>query len=173
MCPDKVRLLIRSSFLAFVSGLCLGICSTGIVRSFSDTAELSLTCKAVISACLIAPISEEFFFRALLIGYSRRCLRPFKALLLSCILFAVLHGCYPEVLFAFLGGLLFGLLFLEYRSVVPPIVAHITANLCFFLPGAFPFQALLSFSFVVLFVILLKLLLRLFFLSSSERAPET
>jgi membrane protease YdiL (CAAX protease family) len=90
---------------------------------------------AVVSAF---PVFEEFVFRGLLIGYtsagipdSQKEKGTFVLLAFSTFLFAAAHMDPSPALFAikFLQGAVYGLLFLKTRSLLPPVVCHITVNL--------------------------------------------
>ena len=127
---------LRNILISIASGIGLGICCTGILSRFSSPAGLPGDYRSCFLIFLAAPIAEELFFRAVLIGCGQRWLHRIPSLLLSSLIFAVLHMHYPETLFAFFGGLLFGLLFLKNNSVVFPILSHVSANLASALPAS-------------------------------------
>lgn len=75
---------------------------------------------------VLAPVFEEFVFRAFLLGFVLKPLRPWLALLISTALFVSVHGSWPTAVF---GGLVYGLLYLRYGSVWLCIFAHAANNL--------------------------------------------
>ncbi|MCX7557545.1 CPBP family intramembrane metalloprotease [Xanthomonadaceae bacterium JHOS43] len=77
-------------------------------------------------ASFIAPIFEEFVYRAWLLERLSRVMRDSTALLISTCAFAAIH--FPAALFEwlnlFLVGLVYGLLWLRTRSMIAVCVAH-------------------------------------------------
>lgn len=80
----------------------------------------------LIVASLIAPIFEEFIYRAWLLERLTRVIRESTALLLSTASFAAIH--LPSSIFEwfnfFLVGLVLGLLWLRTRSLLAVVLAH-------------------------------------------------
>lgn len=81
---------------------------------------------AALRNVVLAPVVEEFVFRALLLGFLLRPLRAWLALLISTALFVSVHGSWPTAAF---GGVVYGLLYLRYRNVWLCILAHAANNL--------------------------------------------
>lgn len=84
----------------------------------------------LIVAILLAPVFEEFIFRAWLLERLTRVMRDWMALLVSTGAFAAIH--FPSSAFEwlnlFLVGLVFGLLWLRTRSLIAVAVAHALFN---------------------------------------------
>jgi membrane protease YdiL (CAAX protease family) len=81
------------------------------------------------AAALIAPVWEEVFFRGLAYPVLRRSLGPAAGVLLSALLFAMLHA--EPILFRlpiFLLGSCLAVFYELAGSLYVPIVAHATAN---------------------------------------------
>ncbi|KXT74952.1 putative protease [Streptococcus sp. DD10] len=78
-------------------------------------------------AGILGPISEELIFRGTILG-SFKTYGKLYALVMSAILFGLFHGNIPQGLFAFLVGLVFGYVALEY-SIYWAIFLHIFNNL--------------------------------------------
>ncbi|MCX7564422.1 CPBP family intramembrane metalloprotease [Xanthomonadaceae bacterium XH05] len=80
----------------------------------------------LVLASFIAPIFEEFVYRAWLLERISRVMRDSTALLISTCAFAAIH--FPASLFEwlnlFLVGLVYGLLWLRTRSMIAVCVAH-------------------------------------------------
>lgn len=81
---------------------------------------------AALRNVVLAPVFEEFVFRALLLGFLLKPLRPWLALLISTALFASVHTSWLTAVF---GGAVYGLLYLRYRNVWLCILAHAANNL--------------------------------------------
>lgn len=81
---------------------------------------------AALGTVVLGPVFEEFVFRALLLGFLLKPLRPWLALLVSAALFVSVHSSWLTAAF---GGVVYGLLYLRYRSVWLCILAHAANNL--------------------------------------------
>ncbi|MGB1009937.1 MAG: lysostaphin resistance A-like protein [Thiolinea sp.] len=79
-----------------------------------------------ILAVVLAPVIEEFLFRAYLLNRWTLKMGAAPAILLSASLFAILH---PDILSAFVFAVLMSLLYLKTRSLVAPILVHASNNL--------------------------------------------
>jgi len=87
----------------------------------------SMTLSMFIYAGIVGPIVEELIFRGLILrsleGYGRNL-----AIVVSSLLFGVMHGNIPQMVFAFLTGLILGYAASRY-SIVWCIILHIFNNL--------------------------------------------
>lgn len=93
----------------------------------------SETLSMFLYAGIIGPIAEELVFR----GFAMRCLEKhgkMLAIVVSSILFGVMHGNLPQGMFAFFVGLVLAYVAMEY-SIIWSIALHIFNNmvLCDFL----------------------------------------
>ena len=85
---------------------------------------------------ILAPIIEEIVFRGILL---RRISFKFgvrKGVILSSIVFAVLH---PELghIFSFIAGVVFSLIYLKYKNILINIITHACHNFVYFLITVF------------------------------------
>ncbi len=111
----------------FLLLLVLGFFSS--LLGFNDQERVSekvsdLPFMLLVFAIVLAPLSEEFFFRAFLV--------PRFGVLISAFLFGIAHftyGSIVEVLGAFVIGFLLGSIFKKSKSIVPCIIIHMTYNL--------------------------------------------
>lgn len=84
---------------------------------------VNILCTAVVPA-----IGEEFLFRGAILG----ALKPYGegfAIVISSILFGLLHGNLLQIPFAFAGGLFFGFLRVYSGTMLLPIILHGINNL--------------------------------------------
>jgi len=82
-----------------------------------------------IGAILIGPIVEELIFRGIILnGMQDNYKNNRKALLLSALIFGLVHIKILQVIPAFFWGLIFGYLFYRTRNILLCIVLHSTAN---------------------------------------------
>ena len=90
---------------------------------------------AIARGCLIVPLFEELLFRCLLLGWLGKHMSVPRAIIVSAILFAVMHG-YPIVLpFAFVAGLFLGWVRERTGSTFNTLVVHVLNNVLFLCLG--------------------------------------
>lgn len=83
----------------------------------------------ILNACIFAPIGEEIGFRGLVLdGLLKTRCRPWLAILISALLFALLHGLGANFVTALLFGILVGWLYWRTGSIIPGIIIHVTNN---------------------------------------------
>ena len=79
--------------------------------------------------CVMGPIIEEIGFRGIFLGglLKTRC-RPWIAILISAVVFALFHGFGAQFVTALLFGILVGWLYWRTGSIIPSIIIHIANN---------------------------------------------
>jgi membrane protease YdiL (CAAX protease family) len=82
----------------------------------------------LISACIIAPVSEEFFFRGYAFYAFNKRHGLYVALFVSSLGFSAIHGSIYSLLPIFVAGIGLALAYYWTDSLVPPIVAHAVNN---------------------------------------------
>jgi membrane protease YdiL (CAAX protease family) len=82
----------------------------------------------LVSACLIAPVSEEFFFRGYAFYAFNKKYGLWVALFVSAIGFSAIHGSIYSLLPIFSAGIGLALAYHWTGSLVPPMVAHAVNN---------------------------------------------
>lgn len=94
---------------------------------YSGTEKLAITllCSAVFPALI-----EEFAYRGVVLGIFRRSMSDMSAIIMSAVVFAVIHGNLAQIPFAFGMGLAFALVTVSTKSIWPAIVAHFLNNAC-------------------------------------------
>lgn len=83
---------------------------------------------AVVLVALIAPLTEEFFFRGLVLRGLVFHHGAKKAIVVSALLFSIAHGNPPQLVPTFLIGLLLAWVTLKTQTLVPALVIHFTNN---------------------------------------------
>lgn len=83
----------------------------------------------VLSLAVVPAIAEELFFRGALLRDLRRCCGRWTALLLTTLMFALLHGSVAGLPGHLAISLLLTLLMLHSGSILVPITAHLCYNL--------------------------------------------
>lgn len=83
----------------------------------------------LLSIALLAPILEELLFRGAIEGYLLREWRsPWGAIVVSSLIFGVVHMNPAQIPFAFLLGMMFGWLYYRTGSLLPGVVGHVLNN---------------------------------------------
>lgn len=85
-----------------------------------------------ISSVCVTPLFEEWLFRGIILNSFLKRYSFFRAMCLSVLLFALLHGGLQVLTAAFLG-ILAGYLYYSTRSIWPGIILHGTNNFCAYL----------------------------------------
>lgn len=82
---------------------------------------------SIVYTCIIAPVTEEFFFRGMLLKVFSKANQRF-AVFATAVFFGLAHGNLPQFLLAFLLGLFLAHITLKHGSIIPSIVVHIFVN---------------------------------------------
>lgn len=77
---------------------------------------------------LIGPFLEELVFRRLLMGYLDTLLPAFSSVLLTSLVFGLMHIAPPVVIYTFFGGLAMALLTRWHRSLWAGFILHMCNN---------------------------------------------
>ena len=87
----------------------------------------------LLAVMIVAPIGEELLFRGLTQKYALRCFSPTLAIIFQATLFSLYHGNIIQCVYAFIFGLILGLLAHHFQSILPGILLHISINSSIFL----------------------------------------
>ncbi|WP_157811077.1 CPBP family intramembrane glutamic endopeptidase [Cellulophaga sp. RHA19] len=130
--------------VTYILGISTPIYKSFLLPLFNGTGE-ELTnpfnnLPFTISTIIFAPVLEEILFRGLflkgfLLKYSAK-----KAIIVSTILFAVIHLLPSQIINALLLGLFFGYMYYKTKSIGYTIVLHFLANLASFVAGYINFK---------------------------------
>lgn len=91
--------------------------------------SLSRSVSGALSIALMAPIVEELLFRGAIMGHlQRQGYSPRKTIVVSALVFGLIHINPAQVVFAFLMGLLLGWIAWRTRSLIPVIAGHALNN---------------------------------------------
>lgn len=108
-----------------------------LIGGMSDDMEKSMI-AFILSVFIIAPLVEEFVFRALIMTALRKGISTTVSIFISALLFALIHSMAGGILIvvhAFLGGLIFALSYVKTKSLFPAIIAHIFGNIGGYVPA--------------------------------------
>lgn len=85
----------------------------------------------VLAMVFVAPIAEELIFRESVLGYMlRHGVSPWKGILFSALLFGLIHLNPAQIPFAFIAGILMGMVYVQSRSILLTSIIHILNNSC-------------------------------------------
>lgn len=113
-----------------------------------------------------APLMEEILFRGIFYGVLRKHLKPVYAMLLSSVLFGLVHGQLIQIVYATFLGCVLTLLMIKYRTLKAAIVAHMIFNfiggfmptlLNAFLDENHPIIILYSLALLIFYIVLIVL----------------
>ncbi len=103
-----------------------------MVSSYEGTDEIIYGTSIVIqifAAGILGPIVEEMAFRGLIYKRLKHICSYKAAAIISAALFGVFHGNWIQAPYAFIIGLLAVFLYEKYKSIVAPIIFHMTSNM--------------------------------------------
>lgn len=81
-----------------------------------------------VSVVLLAPVSEELIYRGLVYRRIRDYLGVKNAIIISALIFGLIHGNAVQFIFAFAIGLAMAAVYERYRTIWAPIAAHMAVN---------------------------------------------
>lgn len=82
----------------------------------------------------IAPVTEEILFRGIILKGIMHKYSIKKSIIISSILFAIIHGSLQQGLYAFISGIIFSLIYIYTGSIKFSIMAHFINNICMVVP---------------------------------------
>lgn len=82
---------------------------------------------SAVYTCVIAPVTEELFFRGMLLRTFSKANQRF-AVFATAVFFGLAHGNLPQFTLAFLLGIFLAHITLKHSSIIPAIVVHVFVN---------------------------------------------
>ena len=93
----------------------------------NEMADLNIY-LAILSSGIIGPILEEMLFRYVFLNRLSNFFTMRNAILLSSLVFALLHGDIVTMIYAFIMGFIFAYVYVKYDNIKVSIMCHIGAN---------------------------------------------
>jgi membrane protease YdiL (CAAX protease family) len=87
-----------------------------------------LSWTVLLGTVVLAPLAEELMFRGLLFNALSRHFNATYVVIITAVLFALIHFNWPAMISVLAGGLLYGWLRLRSGSVLPALLAHVIHN---------------------------------------------
>lgn len=126
------QVLLVSAVFVFAAMYVLNLLieQVGIPNTMEDTfIEMSRNPLGLLSIALLAPILEEMLFRGSIEGHLLNTWQnPWGAIIVSSLVFGVVHMNPAQIPFAFLLGVMFGWLYYRTGSLLPGIIGHVLNN---------------------------------------------
>ena len=82
----------------------------------------------IITTCIGAPLAEELLFRGLIHRRLRKVLNVVPAMIISSLLFGIIHGNIIQAIYATLIGLICAFVYEKFKNLWAPIILHAAAN---------------------------------------------
>lgn len=118
----------------------------------------------ILTALVLAPLIEEIVFTGIILRGLLHHRSPLYAIVVSSVMFGVLHILNENALYATLGGIATGWLYWRTRSLWPAILAHLTNNIIALSTGLvwstipqFVFYLLLALGLLMLPVVIIQI----------------
>ena len=81
-----------------------------------------------IAVCFIVPVAEEMIFRGVILGQFLKSYKPWVGLLISTLVFGLVHGLSIHIGYALICGFVIGLVYVLTENMLMPILIHMTFN---------------------------------------------
>lgn len=117
------------SYAAELLEMGLNLFGYSVMESIEEATGISMTFSMFVYAAFVGPCAEEFVFRGVVIQSLKKYGKMF-VIVLSSVLFGVMHGNLPQSMFAFSVGLVLAYTAVEY-SLLWSVVLHIANNFVF------------------------------------------
>lgn len=129
--------------LCIVCGLCLCAIANGVVAieavvipsvvedymEMAESAGLGTSIFAMLAAVCMAPVGEELLCRGICMHFGKKAFGKFwYANILQSLVFGVLHMNWVQGVYAFIIGLVLGILVERYDSLLPAMLVHFVVN---------------------------------------------
>lgn len=130
----KRLLVIIGITICLSIGLNNVICMSPLVQmseefqNASDAFYGSTLWIELLGSAIVTPVLEELLHRGVVFGRLRRRMDMWPAVIVSALVFAVLHFNIVQFIYAFILGIVFALFVEKTGKLYPAIIAHIVAN---------------------------------------------
>lgn len=82
----------------------------------------------LVVAGVLGPVTEELIYRGVIFGFLERKVNRVYALIMSSLLFGIVHLSFVQSVYASVMGLIAGIVYMKTRKLGWPIIIHITIN---------------------------------------------
>ena len=125
----SVLIAVAQAFVLFSALSLIGIDLFYQGEELEHRQQLFSGIAGALNACIFGPLIEEICFRGIVLdGLLKTRCRPWLAILISALLFSLLHGLGANFVTALLFGILVGWLYWRTGSIIPGLIIHVTNN---------------------------------------------
>lgn len=153
----QIRILSNVTLIGILKAICCSVlffllldkCLDPILESVFSQSEqayqetiqslIKSPVTSLVQVCIIAPVIEEILMRGFVLGGLKNTYGIVVALLLSSMLFALLHFNMVQTLSAFVCGMILGLLYLQTNAILCCIIAHCGYNFISYITMIYPY----------------------------------
>lgn len=103
-----------------------------LMSTFNDTSEVIYSGGIVLQllvTCVCAPLVEETLFRGIVHKRLRGIMGATPAMIISSVLFGIIHGNIVQFIYATLIGLICAYVYEKFKTICAPILVHFSANI--------------------------------------------
>lgn len=185
----KVMALVAIAVIAIQIGIIVPLVNLvpmpGIIREMFMEMAKNKGVFAFIAIVIAAPVLEELIFRGIILDGLLRIYSPFKAILISSMLFGVVHLNPWQFITAFILGMFAGWAYYKTGNLTLSVLIHFVNNLVAVLSNHFAgveasfneplpqqYGGLMNFMLIVLAAILIALVSLYFIRSEFKKAAE-
>ncbi len=129
---------VRDLIIPFAAGTIIGAAATwaaGMLASADpgfegiQTVYIQNIAVTIVSSVIFAPVVEELLFRALMYRRMKCVFRGHTAIIVSALFFAVGHASVLQLVYGFIMGIVFAVLYDRRNTILAPVAMHMAANL--------------------------------------------
>ncbi|MDN3077081.1 CPBP family intramembrane metalloprotease [Enterococcus faecalis] len=122
------ELFIYIIFIVNFSTFVVGIFHPAELNTPSNIYDWRLLIGMISSTVILGPIIEELVFRGIILGYLQRSFSKQFAVIISALLFGLVHFDWAQSIHTFIAGIIYGIVYLKYKSIFIPIFIHSITN---------------------------------------------
>ena len=103
-----------------------------LMSGFNDTSEVLYSGGIVLQlavTCIGAPLVEETLFRGLVYKRLRGIMNVTPAMIISSVLFGIIHGNIVQFIYATLVGFICAYVYEKFKTLSAPVLVHASANI--------------------------------------------
>lgn len=82
----------------------------------------------ILASGIAAPLAEEFLFRGMLHKRIRHFVKPVPCMIISSLIFGLIHGNIVQFVYAFLIGIILAYVYEKFKTIWAPVILHAAAN---------------------------------------------
>lgn len=124
------KVSVNNVLLMILLGVCISSFCNMITINFMEEEIIDINKILLYSyMVIIGPIFEEMVFRYVGLRFAKEEYSLKKAIVITSIVFALLHSGLFNMIYAFLIGIVLSYIYVRYRNILYPIILHISANL--------------------------------------------